>query len=92
MVTNPYVIWRYTNDGIMLRRFVMVGLVFLVLILISGSQGETIIVDDDDGSWADYTGIQDDVNHSLDNDTIRVFAGTYYENVTVNRSVSLIGN
>jgi len=41
---------------------------------------------------ADYTKIQDAINASNDGDTIYVWAGTYTENITVNRSVSIIGN
>ena len=38
-----------------------------------------------------YKVIQDAINASDDGDTVRVFNGTYYENVIVNKSVSLIG-
>ena len=50
----------------------------------------TITVDYHGG--ADHTSIQDAINVSEDGDTIRVFKGTYYAPVIVNRSVSLIGN
>ena len=51
----------------------------------------TITVDDDGG--ADYEKIQDAVdNASEDGDTIRVYAGTYYENVLINTTLTLIGN
>ncbi|MCK4613682.1 MAG: right-handed parallel beta-helix repeat-containing protein [Thermoplasmata archaeon] len=53
-------------------------------------EAKTWIVDDDGG--ADYTSIQGAVDVAEDGDTIRVYEGTYYENVVVNKSVSLIGN
>jgi parallel beta-helix repeat protein len=47
---------------------------------------------DDDGP-ADFSSIQEAINSSLvaDGDTIFVHSGTYYEQVVVNKSVSLIG-
>ena len=52
--------------------------------------GETIYVDDD-GS-ADFTKIQDAIDNATDGDTIIVFNGTYYEeNITINKSINLIG-
>lgn len=47
------------------------------------------IVDDD--GLADFHTIQEAINVASDGDTIFVRNGTYYENVIVNRSVSLIG-
>ena len=64
---------------------------FLLLLVIKETEGKTITVDDDDGR-ADYERIQDAVNASENGDTIRVYEGTYYENVLVNKTVSLIGN
>ena len=40
----------------------------------------------------DYRSIQDALDASKDNDTIRVFKGVYVENLLVNTSVYLIGN
>ncbi|MCD4664039.1 MAG: right-handed parallel beta-helix repeat-containing protein [Bacteroidales bacterium] len=48
-----------------------------------------IYVDDDGG--ADYTRIQDAVDNASDGDRIEVRAGTYYENVVVDKSVTIIG-
>lgn len=45
---------------------------------------------DDDGS-ADFSKVQDAINAASPGDTIYVFNGTYYENVVVNKTVSLIG-
>ncbi len=71
----------------------ILGVAFLgimVLFLFQGAEAGTITVDDDGGG--EYTKIQDAINASEDGDTIRVWEGTYYENVVVNKSVSLIGN
>jgi len=45
---------------------------------------------DDDGP-ADFHTIQEAVNAASDGDTVFVFSGTYYENVVVNRTLSLVG-
>ena len=65
----------------------------LILVLAASSdeaEGKSWYVDDDPG--ADFERIQDAVDAAEDGDTIRVYEGTYYENVVVNKSVSLIGN
>jgi len=61
------------------------------LILLDDSN--TWIVDDDNGSWADFEHIQDAINASNDGDTILVYEGTYYEHdIIVNRTLTIIGN
>jgi hypothetical protein len=45
---------------------------------------------DDDGP-ADFSSIQETINAASPGDTIYVYPGTYYEQVVVNKSVSLIG-
>ena len=53
-------------------------------------KAESIIVDcNGDGN---YTTIQEAINNASTGDTIYVWSGTYYENILVNKSVSLIGN
>jgi parallel beta-helix repeat protein len=52
-----------------------------------GSPSQTQITVPDD-----YPTIQEAINHADDGDTIVVKAGTYYEHVVVNKSVSLVGN
>jgi len=54
------------------------------------SESETWTVDND-GS-ADFTTIQEAINNATAGDTILVNKGTYYEHVTVNKTISLIGN
>jgi len=44
------------------------------------------------GSGAQYNTIQAAVNAATPGDTIRVWAGTYNENVVINKTMSLIGN
>ncbi len=39
----------------------------------------------------DFTSIQDAINASSDGDTIYVYNGTYYENVVVNKTLTLMG-
>lgn len=70
----------------------------MTLILTPNASARTITVDDDFGPATSGLGtttfdrIQDAINASADGDTIRVFDGMYYENIDVNRSVSLVGN
>jgi len=73
----------------------------LVLIIIVGSlfiiqlpavSSETIVVDDDGGSWANFTKIQDALDNSTDGDVIRVFNGTYTSPISIDTSISLVGN
>jgi len=75
-----------------MRRVLMVGLVLLFLITLEGYQGKTIIVDDDEGGWADYSSIHDAVLNATSNDIIRIYSGVYHEKFIVNTSLSMIGN
>ena len=82
----------------MIRRFLVStklilisGIILFCLCFLCGIGSADIITVDDDGG-ADYEKIQDAVDVAEDGDTIRVFEGTYYENVIVDKSVSLIGN
>ena len=62
------------------------------------ADGTTLYVDDDapDGGNGSmnkpFNMIQDAVNASSDGDTVRVFNGTYYENVVVNKELTIVGN
>jgi len=53
----------------------------------------TWTVDDDrvENPDADFTTIQEAINNATDGDKIIVHKGTYYENVVVNKGVSLVG-
>jgi len=54
--------------------------------------GEAAIITVDDSGNADYETIQGAINAAQKGDTIKVWEGSYKENVVVNKSVSLIGN
>ena len=45
----------------------------------------------DDNGGADYTSIQDAINASPENYTIFVYSGVYYENIVINKTISLMG-
>ena len=64
----------------------------IVLLTLSArvTSAKTITVDDDGG--ADHSSIQEAVDTAEAGDTIRVFDGTYYENIDLNKTVSLLGN
>jgi len=75
---------------------IMIGLVLVfigsivIMQLLSIVEAATFTVDDDGN--AEYTKIQDAIDNATEGDTIRVWEGTYYENVVVNKTVSLVGN
>ena len=70
---------------------IMLGILFIasgILLVIDGVEGKTITVDDDGG--ADFTKIQDAINAGQVGDTIRVYNGTYYERIIVNKSLESV--
>ena len=77
---------------------ILIGILFAVGIMIlfvtvgnsETARGETIIVAKD-GS-GDYIKIQDAIDNATDGDELRVYEGTYFENVVVNKTLSLVGN
>jgi len=77
---------RYQN-GI----FLVILTCLIVLFILPSSQASTLIVDDD-WAGADHSTIQDAINASSDGDTIYVYNGTYDGNISVSKTVSLIGN
>jgi len=80
---------RKTVSGIMLT-LLLIGMLALAFnIQPVSAEPKTWYVDDDGG--ADFTKIQDAIYVANPGDTIYVYNGTYYENVVVNKSVSLIG-
>lgn len=62
----------------------------VVMLLIPGGEARTIIVAQDGNG--EYEVIQDAVDEADDGDTVRVWEGTYYENVDVEKRLTLIGN
>ena len=68
---------------------VLVCFVVAALVLTGTASAKTWTVDDDGG--ADFTKIQDAVNAASYGDTIEGRSGTYYENVVVSKSLTLMG-
>jgi len=64
-------------------------LIIVCLILDNANAKNIIVAQDGNG---DYEKIQDAIDNADEGDNIRVYEGTYYENVMVNKSVSLLGN
>ncbi len=73
--------------------FTVLLLFFLVLANVqfvkSARASRTWTVDDD--GPADFHAIQEAVNAASDGDTVLVYSGTYYEHVSVNKTILLIG-
>jgi parallel beta-helix repeat protein len=67
----------------------IVSVTILVLCLVGTASATNWSVDGSGG--ADFTRIQDAINNSKDGDTIIVHSGVYYENVVVDKSVTLKG-
>jgi len=61
--------------------------------LITAANASVITVDDDlkECPYANYTSIQPAINNASNGDTILVYAGTYDENVVVNKTLNLTG-
>ena len=76
-------------SGIMFMLLILGILIFAVEIKPVKSEPETWIVDDD--GPANFHTIQEAVNAASPGDIIYVKAGTYYEHVVVNKTLSLIG-
>ncbi len=73
-----------------LLTFFLLCLLVLLAMGSQGAKGNTITVDDD--GHGDHTTIQDAMDAARESDTIRVWEGTYYENVLVNKTVNVVGN
>ena len=85
----------YDNEGVTMPRgfvhiiaFVFLGIVGMILLFMSVSRAEIIIVDKDGGG--DHITIQDGVDASQDGDFIVIHEGTYAESVNVTKSISLM--
>jgi parallel beta-helix repeat protein len=68
---------------------ILVQGVIFIMEFTPNAEGAIIYVDDDGGE--DYTTIQDALDHANDGDTIYVYSGIYYENLRVEKSVTLTG-
>jgi parallel beta-helix repeat protein len=67
----------------------IVSITIFVLGFVGTASASTWSVDVSGG--ADFTGIQEAINNASVGDTIIVYSGVYYENVVVNKSVTLKG-
>jgi len=76
--------------GILLK-LLLIGILTLAFTLQPGESESTTWTVDDDGP-ADFHTIQEAINAASLGDTIYVHNGTYYEQVVVNKSVSLVGD
>jgi len=63
----------------------------MLTLLVMNGAANTITVDDDNGG-ADYTSIQEAIQFSKAGDTIRVNDGTYYEDLTIDKQITIRGN
>jgi len=66
------------------------GTILLAILLMAGSAGAVTWTVDDSGG-ANYTKIQDAIDNASAGDTILVYSGTYYENVDLNKQLTLRG-
>lgn len=78
------------NHKQIIGRIIIITVLFIFAFAVKEATAKTITVDDDGG--ADYEKIQDAIDNATEGDTVRVWEGTYYENVVVNKTVSLVGN
>lgn len=91
-----YISKKLFNNDKMKRHILFVSIAILAIlatiIVFAGAQiakAATITVDDSGGK--DYTGIQDAINASSPGDTIFVYNGEYSEQLTINKTISLVG-
>jgi parallel beta-helix repeat protein len=75
----------YKICGLVLSLLLLFGVMFPLAIPRAKSAGNTITVPED------FPTIQEAINNANSGDRVYVRAGTYYENIEVNKTVSLIG-
>ena len=83
-------IGRKAVSGIMLTLLLISVVTFAFNIQPVKAEPKIWYVDDDDGP-ADFARIQDAIETADPEDTIEVASGTYYEHLTIDKSVSLVG-
>ncbi len=69
--------------------WIAVGIAALALLMAGGAGAATITVNASGG--ADYTTIQGAINNAFAGDTILVYSGTYYENIIVDKKLTING-
>ena len=79
-----------TNFQRLMGLLLLVGVTVLLALVTQNASAATLTVDDDGD--AEYTKIQDAIDNATAGDTIRVWEGTYEENVVIDKMVNLIGN
>ena len=90
---NPKVHHNFKQVNAFLYLVGLVALGTLVFVLVTAIGGEARTITVDDGGGANYTKISTAVMVAHDGDTIRVYEGSYTgEDISVSRSVNLIGN
>ncbi|MFA5772660.1 MAG: glycosyl hydrolase family 28-related protein, partial [Thermoplasmata archaeon] len=77
------------HDLFILAFLVIFAITLIVVFSSATAKARTINVDD--GGGKDYTIIQDAINASSEGDTVYVYNGTYYENLTINKTINLVG-
>ena len=70
----------------------VIAIGILVFSLMSSLEVEAKTLTVNDNGGADHTKIQDAIDSADDGDAIRVYAGSYYENIVVNKRLDIIGN
>ncbi len=76
-----------------MRIWIFVGFLFLALIaIISSVEGVSFVVDDDNGTWADYGSISEALNDAPEGSTIYIYNGTYEEEINTGKEFTIIGN
>ena len=71
-------------------KYVITFMTMAIILLLSGSANAATLTVDDSGG-ANYIRIQDAINNAASGDIIEVYSGTYYENVNVNKRLTLRG-
>jgi len=71
--------------------FLMTGAILILLFFVGGSGGKGEILTVDDDGEADFQTIQVAIDNAHEGDTVLVKSGTYFENVVVEKSITLSG-
>ena len=77
------------NINLFSQIVLILGFLSVLIIVVGAAEGKTLIVAKDGG---DFDTIQSAVENATGGDTIRVYAGTYSENVQMDKPVNIIGN